>query len=145
MFADFLGLSTWYVVMLTANIITEKDTEQRTKPGRLQRPCCSEVTQDTEFPLPDDIMGISLQAPCPGFPFCARHIGFLYYFALNSRLSEGKQVFSTHTLLRQFGPKSIADVWGLTCSLDLSSQVPLTLIPRARLPGSLLAMLGLCT
>lgn len=55
-----------------------------------------------------------------------------------------KQVFSIHTLVKQFGPKRLADVWDWMCSLDLSSQVPLTLIPRARLPGSLLAMLGLC-
>lgn len=72
MLADFLGLSTWYVVMLMANIITEKDTEQRTKTGRLQRPCCSEVTQETEFPLPEtlgnSLHGKLFAGSMPGFP-----------------------------------------------------------------------------
>lgn len=95
------------------------------------------MTHDTEFPLPSDIMGSSLQAPCPGFPSCACHIGFLCYFAQNSRLSEGKQVFNINHTGQTVWAQGIAEEWDLRCSLDLSSQVPLTVIPRA-------ALLGVC-
>lgn len=43
--------------MLIANIITEKRYRAKDKAKQIsKRPCSSEVTQDTEFPLPSDIM-----------------------------------------------------------------------------------------
>lgn len=74
--AGFLGLGTWYTVRLTANIITEEDAEQRTARQSSKRPCSSDVPQGTGSP-PGDVLESSLQAPCPGFPFCACHVGFL--------------------------------------------------------------------
>lgn len=48
---DFLGLGTWYVVMLTAKIIMEKKNRAKGKARQAsKRPCSSDVTQDTDFP-----------------------------------------------------------------------------------------------